>query len=467
MQTKHKKPMKRCNLSPWIHQLHHERPTVQLARTHETDIAIVGAGIAGVSTAYFLLTQTNKKVTILEGYKIAHGATGHNAGQVAPYFEKPFSEMVEEYGIKLAGQAQKDIIAARELLKKMHKTIRAKTPLVLFKGYAGCSSVEQILVHLHNKELRKKAGINMENIFIVNDKEVLSHIAHKYKPLYSTISKKKILSLLNTRHQHYIAALRTTKGTLNSAKFCEEATAYLQKKYPKRFNVFEHTHIHKIELYRNKAVLHASHPITCENVILCTNGFEHLKLVNKSGPDINKAYHQNIYGIVSHMGAYLDEGHERPNAISYFDDKEADENAAYFYLTRRKYEYEKGKHYDLVCVGGPEYKLREKARYNREKAFHPKAEHAIKNFLESYALKPDKPDYKFFWHGLMGYTKTRLRIVGKDPCNERLIYNLGCNGVGILSSVHGAKRIADIINNKKVPPSIFDPMNPACKTKIE
>jgi len=165
------------------------------------------------------------------------------------------------------------------------------------------------------------------------------------------------------------------------------------------------------------------------------------------------------------MAGYLDRGHEKPNAISYFDDKEADPNAAYFYLTRRKYEYEKGKHYDLVCVGGPEYRLREKARYHREKAFHPAAERTIKNFLKSYALKPDKPDYKFFWHGLMGYTKNRLRIVGEDPCNNRLLYNLGCNGVGILTSIHGAKRVTDIILGKKLEPSIFDPQNLACPTK--
>jgi glycine/D-amino acid oxidase-like deaminating enzyme len=43
-------------------------------------------------------------VTLLESYKIAHGATGHNAGQIVPYFEKPFIEIVEDYGITMANQ---------------------------------------------------------------------------------------------------------------------------------------------------------------------------------------------------------------------------------------------------------------------------------------------------------------------------------------------------------------------------
>jgi glycine/D-amino acid oxidase-like deaminating enzyme len=48
-------------------------------------------------TAYMLLMHTSHKVTLIEAKRLAHGATGHNAGQVAAYFEKPFDEIVEEY----------------------------------------------------------------------------------------------------------------------------------------------------------------------------------------------------------------------------------------------------------------------------------------------------------------------------------------------------------------------------------
>ena len=45
----------KINKSPWIHQLNQNRKVVSLNNDLDTDIAIVGAGIAGVSTALFLL----------------------------------------------------------------------------------------------------------------------------------------------------------------------------------------------------------------------------------------------------------------------------------------------------------------------------------------------------------------------------------------------------------------------------
>ena len=68
-----------------------------------------------------------------------------------------------------------------------------------------------------------------------------------------------------------------------------------------------------------------------------------------------------------------------------------------------------------------------------------------------------KVDYTFKWHGLMGYTPTGVRVIGPDPANKVLYYNLGCNGVGLLHSIYGGYKISEFLQNKKMPPSIFDP----------
>jgi len=453
-------------VSPWLHQLHRTRPLHVLASDQKTDVAIVGGGIAGISTAYFLLKNTNKKVTLVEGGKIAHGATGHNAGQVVAYFEKPFSEIAEEHGIQKAAQAQKDIIETWKTLLAIVKDAKIKTPLTIFQGYAGCATVEQLIIHLHNKELREKKGISMETIYVANNKHILGHISRRYKKYYKVFPHKKILKLLNTKHKHFIAALSTQKGTLNSAMFTEELCGHLLKKYPKKFKVFENAHVKQAELAKNGAILHSHKKIKAEKVVLCTNGFEHIKIINKSGDPIDKKFHERVQGLVSHMAGYLQGEHLKPEAISYFDSKEADPSAAYFYLTRRKYELEKNDHYDLVCIGGPEYSLKEKAHYKKEKTYHPHAEKLIRNFLnQDYLLTPKKLKFNFFWHGLMGYTNTGIRIVGEEPCNNNLLYNLGCNGVGILPSIYGGKRISEIIAGKKVKPTIFDPVDQRCLTK--
>ena len=48
---------------------------------NETDILIIGGGIAGVSTAYHL-SQYGRDVTLLERGEVACGASGLNAGNI-------------------------------------------------------------------------------------------------------------------------------------------------------------------------------------------------------------------------------------------------------------------------------------------------------------------------------------------------------------------------------------------------
>jgi glycine/D-amino acid oxidase-like deaminating enzyme len=57
----------------------------------------------------------------------------------------------------------------------------------------------------------------------------------------------------------------------------------------------------------------------------------------------------------------------------------------------------------------------------------------------------------------MGYTPNRIRLIGEEPKNPVLMYNLGCNGVGILPSIFGGRRIARIVAGERLGKSIFDP----------
>lgn len=51
-----------------------------------TEVAIIGAGISGAATAYFLLKGPNppKSIVILEAREACDGATGRNGGHCRP-----------------------------------------------------------------------------------------------------------------------------------------------------------------------------------------------------------------------------------------------------------------------------------------------------------------------------------------------------------------------------------------------
>jgi glycine/D-amino acid oxidase-like deaminating enzyme len=51
----------------------------------------------------------------------------------------------------------------------------------------------------------------------------------------------------------------------------------------------------------------------------------------------------------------------------------------------------------------------------------------------------------------------RVRVIGAHPEHPRLLYNLGCNGVGFLPSIAGGQRIGRLLAGERLGASIFDP----------
>lgn len=454
------------NISPWLHQLNRTRPVTSLDSDHETDVAIIGGGIAGVATAYYTLKNTDKQVTLVEADKIAHGATGHNGGFLASYFERTFSSITREFGLEMAAQGQQAMESAWTLLDEIRQDAQLQAPMWQFTGYAACATIEEVLVHLRNNALRLKAGLSCSQLMVSDKAKGLDNIPTMYKDLYTVVPKADILSLLETEDEEYIAILPERKGCMNSALFCEELIGYLLTTYKDRFTLAEHAPVRRLVLKDDHAVLDISRhqKVTTKEVVLCTNGFEKLTIVNTAGASVNKKFHHLVRGIVGYMAGYTEELNKQPMEISYLPkefnhDQDIYEDEPYFYLTRRPFEMENKETHNLVCIGGPEALMDDTNNYNLEHPYPSEAKDQIDNFLK-YTYKhgqKDKISYKFLWHGLMGFTPNGIRLIGPEPCNPLLYYNLGCNGIGLLPSIYGGLKISQYVAGKKFAPSIFDP----------
>ncbi len=154
------------NNSPWLHQLKSSRPIDTLYQNTKTDIVIVGAGISGAMTAYFTLKNTDKEVLLLEGGRVAHGATGHNAGQLVARFEREFHDIVREHGLEKAAEAEKAVHSAWILLDQIFEDTNLTTPMSTFIGYSGFAGIDILIDELKNNALRKEADINIYPIYI-------------------------------------------------------------------------------------------------------------------------------------------------------------------------------------------------------------------------------------------------------------------------------------------------------------
>ena len=72
-------------------------PTTQLAEPGHVDVAIIGAGFAGISAA-LALSEGGARVTVLEAHELGQGGSGLNGGQVIPGLKLSPSELLARFG---------------------------------------------------------------------------------------------------------------------------------------------------------------------------------------------------------------------------------------------------------------------------------------------------------------------------------------------------------------------------------
>ncbi|KAL4797738.1 FAD dependent oxidoreductase-domain-containing protein [Aspergillus venezuelensis] len=83
----------------WIHHLPYEKyPTFPSLSSHkQADVAIIGAGIAGIQTAYELITR-GKSVTLLEARHVLSGETGRTSGHLSNALDDQYVNIEKKHG---------------------------------------------------------------------------------------------------------------------------------------------------------------------------------------------------------------------------------------------------------------------------------------------------------------------------------------------------------------------------------
>lgn len=440
------------NHSPWLHQLERTRALYRLDQHRHEDLAIIGGGIAGLMTAAFTLLHTKRSVLLIEATRLAHGATGHNAGQIVSYFERQLPDLAKSFGKAKAGDAIRAVESAWDLLDELKEAFHLQTPIHRFPGYVGFHDQAALDMLLATVRLRQDLGLSPQPLYLAE--EALPHLRllRTSEELFTALPKKQLQTMLETTDASFIGVQAAKKGVTNSAALTEELAAALLEHYPERFMVLEETPVHTITFRKTHADIETklSFTIQAKDVVLCTNGFESFHLFGQDGTKIDRRFHDSVRGIIGYMAGYETQT-APPTAISYLAPNYHEE-AAYTYLTRRP--FTRG---SLICWGGPEKPLPEDMTYHRTIPVPPEPLRELKDAIKTLRSEDKKKPFLFRWHGLMGYTKSGVRIIGTDKIEPRLHYNLGCNGVGILPSIYGGYRLARLLKDEKLESSIFDP----------
>ena len=90
----------------WIDSYGQYSPNAPLREDIDVDVAIIGGGVTGLSTAYNLRQQDSAcRVVVLEGEIIGFGASGRNAGWMMNQFGSDASMVRTLYGRERTRQA--------------------------------------------------------------------------------------------------------------------------------------------------------------------------------------------------------------------------------------------------------------------------------------------------------------------------------------------------------------------------
>lgn len=419
-------------------------PWLTFDRTHypshsgnlDCDVAIVGAGISGVSTLYSLLTTTQKRVVLLEKSHVASGATGTNAGLAVAFIEKPMSELVAKLGKEKADKIFADLEEGWQELHSIHKAIGFEENLVAFQDAAnGFIELDFFITFLKEHLLQ---GIENECRYLVVE-SLKGQIPEEFTPYITFVPHSTILSILKTIDTSYIACCERPQNfmakRMNSARFCYKILEFLKKNFPERFQVYEETNITKVRLSKDQAVLeHAQGTISAKSVILCTNAFKDFVIWDEERKALHTTLQDKITRRIGFLASFPTTREERYVRGFFCDEASYPSVPIWYYSSIPNHEANS-------LLGGPEFDEEPNGSADWVQEKQLLSLELTKRFVRE-TFKEAPVDFSYFWHGWMAYTEDGLRLVGPDKEQPRLIYNLACNGIGIVPACNAAKKIA-------------------------
>ena len=127
----------------------------RLERDVEADVAVVGAGITGV-TAATLLARGGKRVVLLEADRVGAGTTGNTSGHLTTMPDRRYSTLLQTFGEEGAREVRRSMRAALDLVASLAPTQAQFAPL---PGYLYTESEEDVASLEEEREAAERAGL--------------------------------------------------------------------------------------------------------------------------------------------------------------------------------------------------------------------------------------------------------------------------------------------------------------------
>ncbi|MDD2445624.1 MAG: FAD-dependent oxidoreductase [Clostridia bacterium] len=221
----------------------------------QRDIVIVGGGIAGVLAAYFL-TESGKKVTLIEAGQIFGGVTHNTTAHITAQQGYIYSELAKNRSIEFASLYYKSQMQAIEKFENLVKKLKIDCDFERVDDYLFTIEQPKKLKKLY--DVLTKVGANVK---YSENKEILGF---------------PVKAVIQMRNQAMFHPIKFLNG-LNLD-----------------FEIFENTRILEVDL--NKKILYtANHNIIADKIIIATN----YPIINLKGTYFLKLYKSQSYSVIT------------------------------------------------------------------------------------------------------------------------------------------------------------------------
>ncbi|MBI1833540.1 MAG: FAD-binding oxidoreductase [Candidatus Andersenbacteria bacterium] len=132
-----------------------------LTGSEETEVAIIGGGIAGLSAAY-LLSQAGIRSVLLEENKIGHGATGVTTAFLTQYIDTEINDLIAMFGQEKARAIFASHAAAIDIIEQIIAEERIDCEFTRCVNYIYANSEDENKKLLDEEKVAHDLGVEMQ-----------------------------------------------------------------------------------------------------------------------------------------------------------------------------------------------------------------------------------------------------------------------------------------------------------------
>jgi len=364
------------------------------------DVCVVGAGIAGLTTAY-LLTQAGKTVAVLDDGPLAGGMTSVTTAHLVNAIDDRFYEIERLHGQRGAQLAAESHTAAINRIESNVALEKIRCDFERLDGYLFVPPGEDQAILDRELEAAKRAGLS--------DVEKISRVPWK------SFDTGPCLRFPN-------------QGQFHPLKYLTGLTKAIEREGGR---LFTKTHVDEIKGGSSAQVKAGKHTVTADAVVVATNApiNDLLAIHTKQAPYMTYV-----------IGARVPRG-SVPKAL-YWDTQDP-----YHYIRLQQLDERAGgngkghSEHELLIIGGEDHKSGQADDTERR---HTR--------LEIWARDrfPMMEEVEFVWGGQVMETIDGLAFIGRNPMDaENIFVATGDSGMGMTHGTIAGMLLTDLIMGRE------------------